>query len=258
MKSVVEVDFSFRKFFTVKSAFIEVIARNLRNSYTNYQTTISQFPIDKLSANNRKSFDNMISSVEFWLERGVSTAEVTALNYIWTAHPNTGIRGPTTPSETHLEQSLKPSLLTLKLTISESDDACLEPFIPLIIPSYQPFTDAINFAATDQIKTINNITFKSSLESETASVEATKDLIEILNKCGSTTSTDSCIGNFVRFLIQFYLYSLKVNFISDSWQHQLIALTADSAIPLVAQVLSCQWTPQESQVRTTEPCKMLL
>lgn len=203
MKSVVEVDFSFRKFFTVKSAFIQVIARNLRNSYTNYQNSISQFPIDRLSVNNRKSFDSMISSVEFWLERGVSTAEVTALNYIWIAHPNTGIRGPTTPSETHLEQTLKPSLLTIKLTISESDDVCLEPFVPLIIPSYQPFTDAIVNAATDQIETINEITFKSSLESETESVEATEALIEVLNRCGSTASTDSCIGDFVSFFFSF-------------------------------------------------------
>jgi hypothetical protein len=181
----------------VKSAFIQNIARNLRSSYSNFQESFAAFPIDSLSETTRQSFDKLIESVDFWLERGVFTAEVGALNYLWMANPNTGIRGPKTPSEEHLQRSLRITLDFLIENIRAADAECLEPFVPLIVPSFQPYVDAVVAAASDQIPKINEKSFSNSLISETESVQATADFIAVLNRCGSATSTDTCIQDFV-------------------------------------------------------------
>lgn len=148
----------------------------------------------------RKSFQSLTESVDIWLQRGVGTAEVYALNFIWMAHPNTGIRGPKTPSEEHLERTLRMSIDQMQFFISVSDENCLEPFVPKMIPSFQPFTDAIVAAAIDRIPEINDQQYKMSLQSATESVEATAHFVEIINTCGSTPSTETCIKNFVSFL----------------------------------------------------------
>jgi hypothetical protein len=204
MKTVVDADFSFRQYFTVKSAFIQPIGRNLRNAYTNYQETVSRFPIDRLSANTRTSFDKLIESLDFWLERGVFVAEDGALDFSWRAHPDTRIRGPTTPSEDHLNSFLRITLNFLQENIRAADEACLEPIVPSIVPSYQPYADAIVKAATDQIPTINDQSFRMSLQSEAESVQATFDFISVLNNCALSSTTDSCIQNFVSLQMSFF------------------------------------------------------
>lgn len=199
MKSVVEVDFSFRRLFTVKSAFIQNIARNLRTAYTNYQESVARFPFDKLTPETRKSFESLTDNVDLWLDLGVKMAETQALNSIWSSHPNTGIRGPTTPSEEHLKYTLWMSINQMKIYINDSDNECLEQFVPKMIPSFQPFTDAIVAAALDQIPNINEQHFSMSLKGEKESLEATEKFVTIINACGSTSVTELCIKNFVRF-----------------------------------------------------------
>jgi hypothetical protein len=219
MKTVVDADFSFRKYFTVKSAFIQPIARNLKNAYTNFQETVERFPTDRLTANTRKSFDTLIESVDLWLQRGVYSAETGALNYLWMAHPNTGIRGPTTPSEDHLNSNLRIGLNFLQENIRAADDTCLAPIVPSIVPSYQPYADAVVKAASDQIPKIDEQNFKNSLRSEAESVQATFNLISVLNNCALSSTTDSCIQNFVslrmkflnRYLSQFFFTQLTTS-----------------------------------------------
>jgi hypothetical protein len=197
MKSVVDADFSFRRFFTEKSAYIQNIGRNLRSAYVNYQESVARFPFDKLTGETRKSFESLIEQVDNILERGVLSGEVYALNYLWTAHPNTGIRGPKTPSEEHLEYTLRMSINQMQFYISVSDDECMAPLIPSMVPSFQPFTDAIVAAALDQIPKINDEVFKMSLQGEAESLAATTKFIGIIDACGSTPMTETCIKNFV-------------------------------------------------------------
>lgn len=197
MKSVVDVDFAFRRFFTVKSAYIQNFARDLRTEYSNYQQSVGQFPFNRLSPNTLASFERTTTLVDEWLERGVFTAEVSALNYLWFANPNTGIRGPKTPAEEYLESSLKIDLMFLKETVEASDDVCLERFAPRIIPSYQPFTDDVVKASNDQIPTINDVTFRNSLRSVSESIAATVDFRGVIDRCASASDTDSCIQDFV-------------------------------------------------------------
>lgn len=199
MKSVVEADFSFRKLFTVKSAYIQNIARSLRPAYTEYQTSVARFPFDRLSAATRRSFEDLTKSVDEIMERGVLTAEIHALNYIWMADPNTGIRGPKTPSEVHLGYSLRMSINLTQYVIGVSDDECLEEFAPLIVPSFQPYTDAIVAAANDQIPNINDEHFRMSQQGKRESLEATAKFIDVINACGASPVTEVCIKNFVIF-----------------------------------------------------------
>jgi hypothetical protein len=201
LKTVVEADTSFRQFFNVKSAFIQNIARNLRNAYTNYQETVKRFPLDSLSAANRESFGYFNHSVDSKLQSGVDVAEGRALDFVWSSNLNTGIRGPKTPSEEHLEYSLRTHLNFLQENVRSADETCLAVIASLIVPSYQPYADAIVKAASDQIPNINEENFKMSLESAAESVQLTNELISVLDNCAKSSSTDECIGNFVSRII---------------------------------------------------------
>lgn len=168
----------------------------MRNAYTNYQQSVSRFPFNRLSVETNRAFTALTESVDLWLERGVNQGEIYAIHHLWTRFPEMDGSDPITPSQRHLEGSLRMSIDWMQFLISVSDEECLEPFVPRIIPSFQPYADAIVAAAMDEVPHVSE-NFKMSFQTKQESIDATQKFVEVINACAGVSTTETCIKNFV-------------------------------------------------------------
>lgn len=198
MKSVVDVNTAFLNFFDVKSAFLQNIGNNLRLSNSHYQASLARFHFDKLTPETRRSFETVTETVDLWLERGLNSAEVGAFSFLWPAYPD-GTRSLKTPAEEHMERTLRFSIKQLQDSISVSNDECLAPFVPRMIPSYQPVVDTMIAASKNQIPRVNEESFKNSIASERQSSAGVEKFINTMDSCDASPATEVCIKNFVSF-----------------------------------------------------------
>lgn len=196
-QSVIDANVAFKQLFDTTASFIAPIAADLRAAYTSYQLNLANFPLTRLNATTKAAFQSLIKDLDFYLERGVASAEVDALNFLWYSDPN-GVRGSPTPADYSMTQ-LRMPLDLVKNYLTYADPICVEPVIPTIIPSFQVFTDIIVNAALNVVPNVPSF-FTSSLDWTAKSVASTKSFIATINACASKRTTNSCIGNFVSSL----------------------------------------------------------
>jgi hypothetical protein len=176
--------------------FVDPIAKSLRTAYTDYQQAVAAFPFNQLTLETNLAFSDVVERADSWLEASVRMAEQQALDHIWWRDIYTGIRGPRTPADETMEMSLQMSVKSMQEAIRVADQQCLEPLIPLIIPSFQPFTDVIIAAARNLVPQIP-AEFSSSVQRQLESLEATTSFVNLINLCASASTTDNCVRNFV-------------------------------------------------------------
>ena len=206
-KSVDEANDSFWKFYNVKAAFLADLANPLRESYTNFELAVARFPFDRLTPETFRSFKALVNSVTDSLEKGVSAAENAAVTYFWLGRP----KSPVTPSEEYLKSTMWMSIDLLKFHIGLSIESCLEPFIPKMIPSYQPAVAVVVNAALNKIANPPAQEFPNSIRTSAESREATSKFIKTLDNCAHIQATETCIKNFVSF--HFYSEKIQSNLI---------------------------------------------
>ncbi|CRK94207.1 CLUMA_CG007722, isoform B [Clunio marinus] len=196
-QSVIDANNAFMQLFNAKSNALSGLAQPLRSAYASYQQTVAAFPVNRLMADTRQRFTEVTNTADLWLSRGVHTAEVDGLNALWPEHPNGG-RVPPLPSELFMESVLRFHVTEFQSRVTMHDPICIEPFIPQIIPSLQPATDAVVAAALDLVPTLPQ-RFPLSDRDVATSVAASRNFETILNACASAPEavTDTCFRNFL-------------------------------------------------------------
>ena len=194
-QALVQGNESFMTFYNAMDDFIDPKARSLRASYEAFKPRAAGFPFNRLTPETRELFQNIVRTVEIFLEAGVKMAEFHCLNFIWPVDPYTLQRGANTPTEDYLNQYLRMDIDNMKRYIEMSHEDCAAPLIPLLIDHYQGYVDIVNAAAIDRIPTINSH-FNRSTDSVMVSNEATREFIKHIDRCAIVRDTELCVKNW--------------------------------------------------------------
>lgn len=166
---------------------LRLLRERLVKSNTGLSTAVDRFAFNKLTSDLEERLRDVIRMVQRDQSATINYAQA-----LTTFTPNDANQSPADVALMTMIREVRQVQATLR---SASQD-CTTPLAPQVIPSVQPFTDEVVYAANVIRQNINN-QYIASILSVNDSEDAASGFANYLDICGNVANPSNCINNFV-------------------------------------------------------------